>query len=184
MKKRLSVSFLIGAGGLIYALWDTPPGLVDPEPDPEASEEALPDSYASGVEIRRYDSRGQLLDQTDAESLRRFLDPVRVELQGPTRLGHEGDANWTAAAREGVYTDNRSVLRLSGDVSLRYSERDLEYQTQEMEINFTTNAARSLTPVRAWQGANEILADRLFINLDKEAAVLYGGVRSVYLPVE
>jgi LPS export ABC transporter protein LptC len=184
MKKHLSFSLLVGAGGLVYALWDTPPGIVDPDPDPDLGTQALPDSYADAVEIRRYGPDGQLLDRTDAASLRRFLDPARVELQAPTRWGHEGDAAWTVVARSGEYTDNRSVLRLSGDVNLRYSERNLEFQTQEMEINFTTNAARSLTPVRAWQGDNETVADRLFINLDKEAAVLYGGVRSVYQPVE
>lgn len=184
MKKRLSIPLLIGAGGLVYALWGTPPELVIPIPAADDDGLPVPDSYAEAVTVRRYSAEGALLDQTDAARLRRYVAGDRTEFDAPIRRGHEGDDGWTASAQSGEYSEGRTLLRLSGDVSLRYASRNLEFLTQTMHIDLNNQTARSLTPVRAWQDDGETVADRLFVNLDREVAVLTGDVRSVYRPDE
>ena len=184
MKKRLSIPLLIGASGLVYALWGTPPNIVVPAPAEDEDSLPVPDSYATAVTVRRYSPKGELLDQTDAARLRRFVAEDRTEFEAPTRRGHDGDDGWTASAHSGEYSEGRTQLRLTGDVSLRYASRSLEFLTQTMHIDLDTQTARSLTPVRAWQDDGETVADRLFVNLDREVAVLTGDVRSVYQPNE
>lgn len=188
MKKRLSIPLLLGAAGLVYALWGSPPALVPQDPVVQDSEAPVPDSYARTVSVRRYAADGTLLEETDARSLRRYrvngVAGERVELEAPQRRGHEGDQGWIASAERGEYRDGREALRLSGDVRLRYTLRDIEFLTQEMVIRIDQQTARSLTPVRAWQADNETTANRLFVNLDREVAVLSGDVRSVYQPAD
>ncbi len=186
MKKRLSIPLILGAAGLVYALWGDPPEIAQPDPGTAETGDPVPESYASGVSVRRFAADGSLLEETEADRLRRFEVSgeigERVELDAPRRRGHEGDQGWIASAERGEYTDGRETLRLSGTVRLRYTQRDLEFLTEEMLIRIDKQTARSLTPVRAWQADNETTANRLFVNLDREVAVLSGNVRSVYQP--
>jgi len=186
MRKRLSVPLLLGALGLVYTLWGSPPSLVTPDSAGPESTEAEPEAYARGVSLRRYGDDGALQEETDAQALRRYGVDLpggdRVELDAPRRRGHGGDQGWVASARSGEYADGRERLHLSGEVRLRYAPRGLEFRTDAMLIDNARKTARSLAPVRAWQAENETTAEHLFVNLDREVAVLSGNVRSVYQP--
>jgi LPS export ABC transporter protein LptC len=182
VKKRLSIPLLIGAGGLIYALVSTPPTLIAPPATPATSDEAVPQSYASGVTVSVFGENGELLDRTLARSLQRFGDAGVIELDAPQRFGFGGDAGWRASAESGELVEASDVLRLSGDVTLRYTDEGVEFRTQEMVIDIPQQTARSLTPVRAWQLDNETTADALWVHFEREVAVLSGNVRSVYRP--
>ena len=182
MKKRLSIPLLIGACGLVYTLVSTPPELIAPASPPPSSDEAIPESYASDVTVSVFGDSGELLDRTVAAELQRFRAAGVIELDAPQRFGFGGDAAWRASANSGELEEASDVLRLSGDVSLRYATEGVEFRTQEMVINLPQQTARSLTPVRTWQMDNETTADALWVHFEREVAVLSGNVRSVYRP--
>ena len=182
MKKRLSIPLLVGACGLVYALVSTPPELIAPPSPPATGTEPVPQSYASDVTVSVFGDAGELLDRTVAVELQRFGTRGVIELDEPQRFGFGGDAAWRASANSGELTEASDVLRLSGDVTLRYAAEGVEFQTQEMVIDIPQQTARSLTPVRTWQLDNETTADALWVHFEREVAVLSGNVRSVYRP--
>jgi LPS export ABC transporter protein LptC len=182
VRKRLSIPLLLCSAGLVYALLASPPVRITPEsPQPETGTVA-PDSYARGVQLRSFDENGQLRDRTQAKELRRYLERGTTELDAPTRFGHDGDSGWFATAATGELLEAAEVLHLSGEVSLRYDTEGVEFRSDSMAINLAENIARSRTPVRVWQGEQETVADRLYVELDREVAVLTGNVRSVFEP--
>jgi lipopolysaccharide export system protein LptC len=69
-------------------------------------------------------------------------------------------------------------------VELRYETESVTFATDELSVNLGRQIAESDVGVRAFQPSegNEIRADRLFTNLDRQVAVLTGNVRSVYVP--
>jgi LPS export ABC transporter protein LptC len=180
VKKRLSIPLLLCAAGLGYLLLAPPPPIIVPEPEASDPQAPVPDSYAAGVSRRAFDENGQLLERTDAEFLRRFAAEQRVEFDGPRRFGHAGDAGWQATASRGELLENTEVLRLQGDVRVRYATEGVEFLSERMIVNIAENIARSDVPVRVWQGEQETTADRLYIALDREVAVLSGNVRGIY----
>ncbi|MEM1188757.1 MAG: LPS export ABC transporter periplasmic protein LptC [Pseudomonadota bacterium] len=182
MKKRLSIPLLLCSGGLVYALLASPPVQIAPEPADTASDEPVPDSYAAEVSTRVYGENGELLDLTNASRLRRFMERGRTEFDTPARFGHAGDEGWRASAENGELIEKTEIMYLSGDVSLSYAAEGVEFLSESMVIHVAENIARSTAPVRLWQGEQETVADRLYVELDREVAVLTGNVRSVYVP--
>lgn len=181
MKKRISLPLLLCAGLLVYALVTPAPEFI-PEPAPTEPDARSPLSYAHDVTLRSYGPEGTLADRTEARILRRFDDNAVVELTAPQRWGHRGSADWVASARTGILYEKRDALQLNGDVELRYTADGAVFSTQSMLINLRFQTARSLAPVRAWQGENETHAQMLTANLNLERATLTGNVRSVYVP--
>jgi LPS export ABC transporter protein LptC len=182
VKKRLSIPLILCSGGLAYALLSAPPASImspDPPTEPAAPQ---PETYARDVSLREYGEDGRLLSRTDATALRRYPDRGVAELDDPQRFGHEGNQGWRASATAGEWLEAREILRLDGDVSLRYDTEGVEFRSDTMVLDLREQTARSATPVRAWQDAQETVADRLFVDLAREVAVLNGNVRSVYVP--
>lgn len=182
MKKRLSVPLILCAGGLTYALLTAPPANIVSPGSPTESPAAQPETYARGVTLRTYGEDGRLLSRTDAAALRRFPGSAVAELDEPQRFGHEGDQGWRASATAGRWLEARQVLNLEGDVILRYDTEGVEFRSDTMVLDLRDQTARSPTPVRAWQDAQETVADRLYVDLEREIAVLNGNVRSVFEP--
>jgi LPS export ABC transporter protein LptC len=182
VKKRLSIPLILCAGGLTYALLSAPPVRVVTQAPPTEPTEAQPETYASDVTLRLYDANGRLLSRTDAAALRRYPDRGVAELDEPQRFGHEGDQGWRASATAGEWLEASEILRLEGDVSLRYDAEGVEFRSDTLVLNLRDQTARSRTPVRAWKDAQETVADRLFVDLEREVAVLNGNVRSIYVP--
>jgi LPS export ABC transporter protein LptC len=181
VKRRLSLPLLLCAALLIYAL-TTPPPVMVREPAPTNPEARILDSYARTVIVRSFDEAGQLLDRTDALSLRRYKGAAVVELEEPRRWGYNGDSNWVASSQRGLLREERETLALEGAVNLRYSADGVEFATESLLLNLRTQTALSQAPVRAWQEGNEMRAEKLFANLDKKIATLSGNVTSVYVP--
>ena len=182
MRKRLSIPLILCAGGLTYALLTAPPVSIVSPGQPTEPAAPQPETYARDVTLRSYGEDGRLLSRTDAVALRRFPDRAVAELERPQRFGHEGDDGWRASAMAGEWLEAREILRLEGDVSLRYDTKGVAFQSETMVLDLRDQTARSPTPVRAWQDAHETVADRLFVDLEREVAVLNGNVRSVYQP--
>jgi LPS export ABC transporter protein LptC len=182
VKKRLSVPLILCTAGLVYVLLSEPPVRVVSQSAPTEPADVQPETYARDITLRLYGEDGRLLSRTDAAALRRYPDRAVAELDEPKRFGHEGDAGWRASATAGEWLETREVLRLAGDVSLRYDTEGVEFRSDTMVLNLRDQTARSLTPVRAWQGEQETVADRLFVDLEREVAVLNGNVRSTYVP--
>jgi len=182
VKKRLSIPLILCAGALTYALLTAPPVSVVTQAPPTEPAAAQPETYARDVTLSDYGEDGQLLSRTDARALRRYAGRPVAELDEPRRFGHEGDQGWRASAIAGEWLEAREILRLEGDVSLRYDTEGVEFISQTMVLNLRDQTARSRTPVRAWQDEQETVADRLFVDLEREVAVLNGNVRSVYVP--
>ncbi len=182
MKKRLSIPLLLCAGGLVYALLASPPVRITPEPVDPATDQPIPDSYASDVSLRVYDENGNLLDLTRSPALRRYTARGRTEFDAPARFGHAGDEGWRASADHGELIEQTEVMYLSGDVSLSYATEGVEFFSESMVIHLAEGIARSTAPVRLWKGEQETVADRLYVELEREVAVLTGNVRSVYVP--
>jgi len=180
VRKRLSIPLLLCAAALGYLLLAPPPPIISPEPEASDPQAPIPDSYATSVSRRAFDEQGRLLERTDAAFLRRFADARRVEFEAPRRFGHDGDAGWRATARQGELLEDAEVLRLYGDVRVRYAAEGVEFLSERMIVNIADGTARSDVPVRVWQGEQETTADRLYIALDREVAVLSGHVRGVY----
>jgi LPS export ABC transporter protein LptC len=183
IRKRLSIPLLIAAALMVYALVATPPRLVQ-EPAPTTSESVMPDAYAEGVSMRSFSEDGILLERTDASTLRRFEAPGRVEFDEPRRWAYAATGDWYAVSREGELYERSDILELRGDVELRYETESVTFATDELSVNLGRQIAESDVGVRAFQPSegNEIRADRLFTNLDRQVAVLTGNVRSVYVP--
>lgn len=181
VRKRLSVPLLLGAAILVSALLEPPPQLLQ-ETSPEQPAVIAPDSYAYGVSMRNYDSAGALLDRTDALRLRRFTNSAVTELEQPRRWGHEGDSEWVAEAERGEFAERNEVLKLRGDVRLRYVGDSVEFLTEAMRFNLAKRTALSEAPVRVRQGDHETRADQLYAILDWKQARLKGNVRTLYVP--
>lgn len=181
MKKRLSIPLLICAGLLVYALIAEPPRIIQ-APEPVSDTLRIPESYAHEVRVRDFDEQGQLIDQTNAQALRRYEDQLATELDTLESRHFSEGGPWIAEARQGFLNEFTERLRLEGDVQLRYESDGVRFLSQSMTVNLGERTARSNAPVRAWQGPNETRAERLFVNLDRQIATLNGMVRTEYQP--
>ncbi|MEE4278502.1 MAG: LPS export ABC transporter periplasmic protein LptC [Halieaceae bacterium] len=182
MKKRLSIPLLLCFAGLAWALLTAPPVVIAPTAPPVEPAAEVPDSYASVVALRSFDENGRLLDRTEAAQLRRYLGRGVTEFEAPARFGHDGKTGWVATAAHGELLEASEVLQLSGDVRLRYEAEGVEFHSASMAINLAEGIARSRDPVRVWQGEQETVANRLYVELEREVAVLTGNVRSILQP--
>lgn len=188
MRRSLSIPLLLFIALLAWTLMTPSSRLLRTAPPPAAPQKQLPDSYARGVVTSQYDDSGQLVSEMIAEELRYFRPRGRVEIDAPQRSSYGVDGNWIATANSGVIFEAREALRLNGDVQLSYTAADpavdesAEFRTEAMVINLADNTARSLAPAVAWFGDNRISAPQLVVNLDREVAVLRGGVKSRYAP--
>ena len=181
MKRGLSIPLLLFAALLVWTLMTPRQPLLPPAAPPQEQEERVPDSYGEAVVALEYDEAGVLLARTDADYLRRYRDDNVTELELPRREQF-GDDRWRARARGGLLYERREALELRGDVQLSYPDREVEFRSEAILINYRNQTARSLAPVVAWQGESRVEAPQMLINLDTEVAVLRGGVRSVYVP--
>jgi LPS export ABC transporter protein LptC len=200
VRKRLSIPLLLCAGLLVYATLSPAPRIIQLPTSGESGAEAA-DAYAVDVTVRDFNESGVLQSTTEARRLRRYRDSARLELDEPVRRSFGDDGIWTASAQSGALYEDRDVLELSDKVRLRYPPEttlrtgdvnaaqelggpgeELEFATAALTIDLVAHTAKSLSPVRVWQGPNETRAQTMFIELDKQLAQLSGGVRSVYVP--
>lgn len=181
VRKRLSIPLLLGAGLVLFALFEPPPQLLQ-ESAPQQTDLVAPDSYAIEVSMRNFDTDGILLDRTDASVLRRYESAALLELEQPKRWGHEGDSDWIATADKGELHERSNMMRLHGNVHLVYTDQAVEFDTEAMRFNLTKKTALSEAPVRVRQGENETRADQLYAILDWQQARLKGNIRTVYKP--
>lgn len=182
VSKRLSVPLLLGAAVLLTALFETPRQLLPEAPPGLPTETVAADSYAFDVSMRNFDGEGVLLDRTDAQHLRRYASAELLEMETLQRWGYEGDSDWVAQADRGELMERNDVLKLRGDVRLRYVGESVEFMTEAMRFNLLKRTALSESPVTVFQGVHETRADQLYAILNWKQARLKGNVRTVYVP--
>jgi LPS export ABC transporter protein LptC len=159
------------------------PPVLTPEATPAAaSDQPIPQNYATSVVVRDFSTTGELVGETSAAGLRRYAYGSFTELDEPQRRGHDGDSDWVVTARSGILRERLETLALNGDVVLRYLGESVEFSTESLRMNFRNSTAQSEAGVLITQNGTSTRADQLFANLDQQRAKLTGSVKTVYVP--
>jgi LPS export ABC transporter protein LptC len=182
MHRRLSLPLLAFALLLLWVLLTPRQTLMQrPAPEPEDSGRP-PDSYAVELIAREFDENGTLISETVAAELRRFQLQNLVAMSDLERRNFVTDGDWLTRADRGALNENNNVLELRGNVTLRYLAEGAVLSTEALDINLTSNTARSLAPVNGEQGDNSFRAESMFVNMNSRRATFSDGVSSRFAP--